>query len=91
MLSNPAANLEAVAFWRAQIADHGRGFVLQDEIEPGLAVFGFEDAPLLPGEALGNERASQRIAIDQDKRLHFVAAGVGSMIQKVLPPSWRDS
>ena len=91
MLSNPAANLEAVAFRRAKIADHGSRFVLKDEIEPGLAVLGFEDAPLPPGEALGDERASQRIAIDQDERFHFVAASVGSMIQKELPPSLRAS
>ena len=63
--------------------------MFQDEIEPGLAVFGFEDAPFLPGEALGNERAGQRIAVDQDERFHFVAASVGSMIQKELPPSLR--
>jgi hypothetical protein len=91
LLSNPAANLEAVAFRRAKIADHRSGFVLKDEIDPGLAVFGFENAPLLPSEALGDERASQRIAVDQDERFHFAAATVGSMIQKVLPPSLRAS
>ena len=91
LLANPAANLEAVAFRRAQIADHGSGFVFQDEIEAGLSVRGFEDAPLLSGEALRDERASQRIAVDQDERFHFVAASVGSMIQKELPPSLRDS
>jgi hypothetical protein len=40
---------------------------------------------------LGNERASQSIAVDEDERFHFVDAGVGSRIQKVLPPPFRDS
>src|SRR5450631_4231397 len=91
LLPNPAANLETVAFGRTKIAEDGNGFVFHDEVEPGLSIFRFEDAPFPPGETLCNKSASQRIAVDQDERFHFVAASLGSRIQKQLPPSLRDS
>ena len=75
----------------AKIAKEGSWFVFPDEIESGLSVFGFEDEPFLSYEAPCNESASQRIAVDEDERFHFVGPAAGSRIQKVLPPSFRDS
>ena len=91
LLPNPAAHLKTIAFRCAKIADHGGGFVFQDEIQPGLAIFRLDDTPFLPGETLGNKSAGQRVAIDQNERFHFARTGVGSRIQKELPPSRRDS
>jgi hypothetical protein len=50
LLADGAANLKAIRFWHQQIAQDQLWSMPDREIDSGIAVFGFQDLPIVDRE-----------------------------------------